>query len=301
MAYIAHLYKITNQKTGDYYIGKHNGWEQNNYWGSGHKVKGQIKKYGKENFTYDILCYGSPEYIYELENKLVTIELIESDTKCLNLTVGGDGPTYHKKETKDIIGKKLKLAMTPKLKKQISDSKKEFYKNNPDKLLEICGNRKGSILTEEQKKQWSLVQIERFKNPKEREKLSKAMLGKKVSEEAKKKISLKNKGKIRTEETKELIRQKRALQVIPKEVYLRRSEKMKGITWMNDGNKNYRIMPSKIEEAKQKGYVLGRLTNYITEEYKNNCKNTATRMWQNIKNAGCKNPKEYIGEIKLAT
>jgi len=24
-------------------------------------------------------------------------------------------------------------------------------------------------------------------------------------------------------------------------------------------------------------------------------------MWQKIKNAGCKNPKEYIGEIKLAT
>jgi len=301
MSTIAHLYKITNKVTGDYYFGKHNGYEQNGYWGSGKKIKSQIKKYGKKNFTYDILCYGYSEYIYELEKKCVTIELIESDTKCLNLTVGGDGPTYHKKETKDIIGKKLKLAMTPKLKKQISDSKKEFYKNNPDKLLEICGNRKGNILTEEQKKQWSLVQIERFKNPKEREKLSKAMLGKKVSEEAKIKISLKNKGKIRTEETKELIRQKRALQIIPKEVYALRSEKMKGITWMNDGIRNYRIMPNKIEEVKQKGYVLGRLTNYITEEYKNNSKNTALKMWQKIKNAGCKNPKEYIGEIKLAT
>jgi hypothetical protein len=70
---------------------------------------------------------------------------------------------------------------------------------------------------------------------------------------------------------------------------------------MNDGKKSYRILPDKIQEAKQKGYVFGRITNYITEEYKNNSKNTATRMWQNIKNAGYKNPKEYIGEIKLAT
>jgi hypothetical protein len=300
MSYIAHLYKITNQKTGDYYIGKHNGWEQNNYWGSGHKVKGQIKKYGKENFTYDILCYGSPEYIYELENKLVTIELIESDEKCLNLTIGGDGPTYHKKETRQKISKKLKLAMTPELRKKISDVKKEFYKNNPEARAKCAANT-GKVFSEEQRKLWSDVQIERFKDPKQREKLSQALKGKKVSEEAKKKISLKNKGKIRTEETKELIRQKRALQIIPKEVYALRSEKMKGITWMNDGIRNYRIMPNKIEEVKQKGYVLGRLTNYITEEYKNNSKNTALKMWQKIKNAGCKNPKEYIGEIKLAT
>ena len=110
-----------------------------------------------------------------------------------------------------------------------------------------------------------------------------------------------NYGLTRSEETKGLIRQKRALQVMPKEIYKLRSEKVKGQVWMNDGKKSYRILPDKIEEAKQKGYVFGRITNYITEEYKNNSKNTATRMWQNIKNAGYKNPKEYIGEIKLAT
>ena len=153
---------------------------------------------------------------------------------------------------------------------------------------------------EEHKKKLSANLIERYKDPNYREKLSKALTGKKLSEEAKKKISLQNKGRVRTEETKELIRQKRALQIIPKEVYLRRSEKMKGITWMNDGNRNYRIMPDKIEEAKQKGYVLGRLTNYITEEYREKLSKTTNKMWQNIKDAGCKNPKEYAGESKLA-
>jgi hypothetical protein len=300
MATIAHLYKITNKVTGDYYVGKHNGYEQNNYWGSGKKIINQIKKYGKDNFTYDILCYGSSEYIYEIEKKYVTVELIESDEKCLNLTIGGDGPTYHTKETLKKISEKVKKAMTPELKKRIGDTKREFYKNNPEARAK-CASQTGKIFSEEQRKKWSLIQIERFKDPKEREKLSKSLMGKKVSEEAKRKISLKNKGKVRTEETKELIRQKRALQVIPKEVYARRSEKMKGITWMNDGSRNYRIMPNKIEEAKQKGYVLGRLNKHITEEYKEKLRNSTSKMWQKIKESGCKNPKEYAGESKLVT
>jgi len=110
-----------------------------------------------------------------------------------------------------------------------------------------------------------------------------------------------NYGLVRSEETKELIRQKRALQVIPKEMYELRSKKLKGQIWMNDGNKSYRITPNKIEEAKQKGYVEGRLNNYITEEYKDKLRKTTSEMWNDIKNAGYKNPKEYAGESKLVT
>ena len=56
MQQVAHLYKITNQLTGQYYIGKHNGWEQNGYWGSGHRIRNGIKKHGVANFKYEILC-----------------------------------------------------------------------------------------------------------------------------------------------------------------------------------------------------------------------------------------------------
>lgn len=91
MENVAHLYKITNNITGDYYIGKHNGCKQNGYWGSGQRIKSNILKYGEENFTYQILCYGTSEYILELESKYVTVELIESDSKCLNLSAGGLG------------------------------------------------------------------------------------------------------------------------------------------------------------------------------------------------------------------
>ena len=103
---VCHLYKITNNITGEYYIGKHNGWTQIDYrnrlyWGSGLKLNSSYKKYGKENFKYEIICYGTTEYIFELERKYVTVDLVENDVKCLNLTIGGEGVGYHTKESKE--------------------------------------------------------------------------------------------------------------------------------------------------------------------------------------------------------
>ncbi len=106
MEQVAHLYKITNQLTGQYYVGKHNGWSQNGYWGSGVKLKYNQEKYNIENFKYEILCYGSVEYILELEGKYVTEQLLESDKKCLNLIPGGLGIEIFTEE----LRKKLSVA-----------------------------------------------------------------------------------------------------------------------------------------------------------------------------------------------
>jgi hypothetical protein len=94
MTQIAHLYRITNLKTGEYYIGKHNGWKQNGYWGSGNRIQNQIKKYGIHNFKYEILVISDVEYIFQLEKEYITPEMIDLDEKCLNLTIGGKGVGY---------------------------------------------------------------------------------------------------------------------------------------------------------------------------------------------------------------
>ena len=58
MTSVAHLYRIENLKTGEYYIGKHNGITQKKtqsnklYWGSGDRIKRQIRKYGVETVSY---------------------------------------------------------------------------------------------------------------------------------------------------------------------------------------------------------------------------------------------------------
>jgi group I intron endonuclease len=96
MENVAHLYRITNTKTGEYYIGKHRGVTQETrwghlYWGSGTRIKNQVKKYGADNFKYEILCISNTDYIFELESKYVTKELL-TDDMCLNLVTGGREP-----------------------------------------------------------------------------------------------------------------------------------------------------------------------------------------------------------------
>jgi len=97
---IAHLYKITSLKTGEYYIGKHRGLTQETrwgklYWGSGTRIQNHVKKYGTEDLTYEILCISTTDYIFELESKYVTKELLQ-DELCLNIVTGGREPPSKK-------------------------------------------------------------------------------------------------------------------------------------------------------------------------------------------------------------
>jgi hypothetical protein len=206
MTIVSHLYTITNKISGEYYIGKHNGLNQKGkngglYWGSGERIRNQVKKYGADNFKYEVLVIGTPEYIYELEEKIVTLNLIESDNKCLNLMGGGFGAKH-------------------------------------------------------------------------------------TSDETKKKISLKNSGKIRSEETKQLLREIRAKQVFTKEQKDKAGKTISSLIWMNDGKKSYRVRPENVQEAKNKGCVDGRLLNYITEEYRQFFKKSTTQQWQKVKETG---------------
>jgi len=203
---VAHLYKITNKLTDEYYIGKHNGLDQKKsngqlYWGSGDRIRNQVKKHGADNFTYEILVISTTEYIYELEEKMVTLNLIESDNKCLNLMGGGYGAKH-------------------------------------------------------------------------------------TSDETKKKISLKNSGKIRSEETKEKIRIARIKQVFTKEQRDRANKTLSSLIWMNDGEKSYRIRPENIQASKEKGMIEGRLKDYINTEYRNKFKTYAKEQWQKVKETG---------------
>ena len=89
-----------------------------------------------------------------------------------------------------------------------------------------------------------------------------------------------------TEEEKENLRQKRALQVIPKEVYERRKLTMLDRVWLNDGTKSCRIHISKVEEYKKNGFVEGRLRNYINEEFKEKIRSKTIKQWQSVKKTG---------------
>ena len=85
-------YKTINLLNNRYYLGMHSTNNlKDSYLGSGKRLWCEIRKYGKENFTIEILEY------FDTREKLVNAEINlikESDLKnknCLNLKLGGNG------------------------------------------------------------------------------------------------------------------------------------------------------------------------------------------------------------------
>ena len=73
---MAYLYKITNNINYKFYYGVHS-LNNNHYFGSGLLIKKAIKTHGKHNFYKTILFEGTIEDCYELEELILSIELIK--------------------------------------------------------------------------------------------------------------------------------------------------------------------------------------------------------------------------------
>ena len=89
-----YIYKIIKD-TGEFYVGMRSCKclpENDEYWGSGTRIKRDIKKYGLQCFIKEILISNvkDRETLATLESQIVTIELL-SDPMCLNLIPGGRG------------------------------------------------------------------------------------------------------------------------------------------------------------------------------------------------------------------
>ena len=85
------VYKTINTLTGEYYIGKHTGYEDDDYLGSGVLLNKAINLIGEEFFKREILSFHkSSEEAYKAEKELVTKELLK-DELCYNLIEGGCG------------------------------------------------------------------------------------------------------------------------------------------------------------------------------------------------------------------
>lgn len=103
-----YIYRITNNINGKWYIGSRRCVDMDTartdpYFGSGKLLKAAIKKYGKWNFTKEILCFV--EDAYELEDLiLITIDAA-ADKNCYNLKNAGEGGAVG--ESNPMFGKHL--------------------------------------------------------------------------------------------------------------------------------------------------------------------------------------------------
>lgn len=88
-----YLYKVTNNLNLKYYIGIHSTDDLNDsYLGSGVSIIKAVQKYGRENFSKEILeFFDTREEALIKESEIVTEDLVLCE-QCYNLTVGGNAP-----------------------------------------------------------------------------------------------------------------------------------------------------------------------------------------------------------------
>lgn len=106
------VYMITNNVTGMMYIGCHSTDNLNDYYmGSGKNIKQDLKKYGRYNFTKEILAtFDTCEEARNLEKKLVN-RVWCNRTDTYNNMTGGTGRKQGyrlSEETKKQIAKTMK-------------------------------------------------------------------------------------------------------------------------------------------------------------------------------------------------
>lgn len=114
------IYKVVNKINDRYYIGKQvTNNPQDTYMGSGVALKKAIKKYGKENFTKEVLYYVSDKDALTKKEIEVVNEDVVRDRKSYNLKTGGIGGFSRANARK---GNKASL---------VSEKWRKAIKNNP--------------------------------------------------------------------------------------------------------------------------------------------------------------------------
>ena len=86
------VYKTVTTVKGEYYIGIHITDDiEDDYLGSGKRLKNSIEKHGRDIFKKEILAiFDNPHDMFKMEADLVNEETLK-DPLCLNLKVGGYG------------------------------------------------------------------------------------------------------------------------------------------------------------------------------------------------------------------
>lgn len=131
------VYKTTNLVNGKIYIGVHKQSKPKDYYiGSGAYFKRAYKKYGRDNFSKEILfVYNSSSEAYSKEAELVTEEFVSKNDNY-NLIpggIGGPGKKLSKEHIQAIIESKIGIPRTQEVKDKISKTRLEKKIPSPNK------------------------------------------------------------------------------------------------------------------------------------------------------------------------
>ena len=180
------LYQTTNLINCKIYVGVHQTEDLNDgYFGSGIALKAAIKKYGLENFIWDILKYCNDEDdMFEWEAKCVD-ETFVTRKDTYNMMTGGLGGRKLSIEARQNISKgrsnpsqatreKLRIAATGKTHSEETKKRISIVSSNPslETRRKISEAGKGRIFSSEHKRKLSEVASKRTYSKETRLKMS---------------------------------------------------------------------------------------------------------------------------------
>lgn len=240
-----YIYKITNKINGKMYIGMHRSNEfDEDYWGSGKIITEAIGKYGKENFSREILleCDSEDDLCKAEERIIKELNCVESDD-YYNLKDGG-------------VGK------FPILSGELNGmyGVHRYGKENPN-------YGKHHTFSDESRKNMSDAHKGKKLSDYHKTRISEGTKGKKLSEETKQKLSIKAKNRVgwhHTEETKKKMSENNAMKKQEYRDKLSNSLKGKnnwtsGRIWINNGKIELMIFKEEIDTKLNEGFILGRI------------------------------------------
>jgi group I intron endonuclease len=153
-----YIYLTTNLINNKKYIGQHKGDYDRKYLGTGIAIINAIKKYGKENFTCEVLEYcESKEKLDEKEIEYIKRFNAVEDQNFYNQVEGGRGGILYERrdgEHNPFHGK----TQTDYQKERVSEALKG-RKRPPEVIAKLPQNQKGYKLSEEQKKKLGKTQV----------------------------------------------------------------------------------------------------------------------------------------------
>ena len=125
-----YIYKIKNLINEKYYIGMHSTDNiDDDYFGSGYKIRRSIKKYGKNNHIKEIIEFLPNRDSLKCRERELVSETVLKDILCMNLVIGGGGGFISEsgvKEGRRVTDEILRKKYGDDFKKIIS---KNYYNN----------------------------------------------------------------------------------------------------------------------------------------------------------------------------
>lgn len=178
-----YIYKTTNKIDGKVYIGKCQGEFRPSYFGSGLRLKRALKSHGRNNFNIEVICtLPEQSQLDEFEKFMISKyrEIMGRD-RIYNIQDGGEGGLglRHSEESKNKMSRKRKgwtvhsvSHFREMAKKRGSPWNKGLTKKDHPKIMTMAKYKEGKIphnfgkpMSEEQKKKLHLRMKGRHSSP----------------------------------------------------------------------------------------------------------------------------------------